>query len=739
MRAAFQTRRKAVACVTAHLALLEPASLARPEHVKHDLNLTLLAHSRLMMNEYQKINKRIAEHSALLSSLLTVPGPEQECDLPPESEGYQLSVGREKQLADSLAFLSATKDDGYKVMAVAVEEHLDKNGMTIRLASNSGDLSGIKSGFQNIADILMRAAARSESGSLARVQLLLTDVVLVESKDSLKEYLLKCIVKLDMKKILSRLRSRHAPWSQKLAGRQTLVSVLDGAVKHPSLKLNGGKAKGQLPKIQAQVQRLKDLFMQLEALPDRKLETELGFTILQNILVQARKISSGAGLEVVLRRSATIGSPPQRAPPLDPNTIKSLPKTLRKISRYLSLSEDLVDAARNPKHSIFQRITIETLTRPNIDRSFIVKEPSSFEEVLSRVGRQSRQATVPSHVRQNYLTRMTGTGTPWKVHAEIQLLYHYDMSPDARPPRIICSSKSACYLCHLFIQTHGRFRVSRTHGRLYDRWILPSWIVNGRFLERIRTTAKQFNKCLDGKIRNAIDQGSSSLPHPNESVAYFYHPWTSFSTQSQGPKENGTRESSVCERKTKAKEEPTYSEPMQARLSATSLTASGRRIKPRLEINGIESSPEVHTESRLEAIGNTGACIDLGQDTWSCHTLRKPDLELAISIDNVHFWFSWDSAGDNKVAKNAKSDQCCVLIKRTTLNSSPVPSASTEKWVDLEMVEAREITTEKGAAMGSEPLLIKRGANVFVIKFSFEHPHSQETAKSALLDKYNVS
>ncbi|KAK2053460.1 hypothetical protein LY76DRAFT_667510 [Colletotrichum caudatum] len=32
---------------------------------------------------------------------------------------------------------------------------------------------------------------------------------------------------------------------------------------------------------------------------------------------------------------------------------------------------------------------------------------------------------------------------------------------------------SACYLCDLFIRTHGNYVVSQTHGRLYEKWTLP--------------------------------------------------------------------------------------------------------------------------------------------------------------------------------------------------------------------------------------------------------------------------
>ncbi|KAJ6093609.1 hypothetical protein N7486_008898 [Penicillium sp. IBT 16267x] len=75
---------------------------------------------------------------------------------------YQLAYEREKQLADDFTFISATEDDMYKVMADAVEEDPDRCGMTIQLASNSGDLEIVENSFMKIAKILEKGSFRSE-------------------------------------------------------------------------------------------------------------------------------------------------------------------------------------------------------------------------------------------------------------------------------------------------------------------------------------------------------------------------------------------------------------------------------------------------------------------------------------------------------------------------------------------------------------------------------------------------
>lgn len=74
----------------------------------------------------------------------------------------QLSVAREKEIASNLAFLSSTSDNTRKVMAVCVEERQDGKGLTIRVASNTGDLSTVTEGLVRLARVLEHAARRGK-------------------------------------------------------------------------------------------------------------------------------------------------------------------------------------------------------------------------------------------------------------------------------------------------------------------------------------------------------------------------------------------------------------------------------------------------------------------------------------------------------------------------------------------------------------------------------------------------
>lgn len=115
-----------------------------------------------------------------------------------------------------------------------------------------------------------------------------------------------------------------------------------------------------------------------------------------------------------------------------------------------------------------------------------------------------------------------------KVHAEIQLLMFYESHPDLPSPRVISSSKSACFLCNLFLQRHGRFYTGRTHGVLYPNWAMPN--IGDREFSSHQPV--QFKNIINGFVLDIEQALRSSIisqrrrSHPNESVAVFPSSWS---------------------------------------------------------------------------------------------------------------------------------------------------------------------------------------------------------------------
>lgn len=109
-----------------------------------------------------------------------------------------------------------------------------------------------------------------------------------------------------------------------------------------------------------------------------------------------------------------------------------------------------------------------------------------------------------------------------RVHAEIQLLTHYELHPAPKNPRVICASKDACYLCNLFIRLRGDFYTPRTHGNIYPRWWLPP-------VPAFAATRNRLNQELEVQIgRVTLDLMSPGSPglmlakNENESTIFAF-------------------------------------------------------------------------------------------------------------------------------------------------------------------------------------------------------------------------
>lgn len=73
-----------------------------------------------------------------------------------------LDLQREKELAESFAFLAATTNNPKKVVAACVEEGEGKEYLTVRLAINNGDLNHVVAGFERMAKVFERVTRTGE-------------------------------------------------------------------------------------------------------------------------------------------------------------------------------------------------------------------------------------------------------------------------------------------------------------------------------------------------------------------------------------------------------------------------------------------------------------------------------------------------------------------------------------------------------------------------------------------------
>ncbi len=106
---------------------------------------------------------RLMQNIILLWTLSPIPEKPKENNLISNiATPHRLAVERENEIVGHLAFLSATTDDSLKVMAVCVDEDESGEAITIRVASNTGDLSEVVTGLKRLGRILEQAARRGQ-------------------------------------------------------------------------------------------------------------------------------------------------------------------------------------------------------------------------------------------------------------------------------------------------------------------------------------------------------------------------------------------------------------------------------------------------------------------------------------------------------------------------------------------------------------------------------------------------
>lgn len=223
---------------------------------------------------------------------------------------------------------------------------------------------------------------------------------------------------------------------------------------------------------------------------------------------------------------------------LAPISDLEMPKTSRerllscldKIARYREIAKFLCREAETV--SMLRNATIESLKLPaeTFARFSGIAYNGTVASALDRVS--SKEKSVRGHMLPSWLraTLKATSGADFasdvqqtlreaKIHAEIQILTHYEGAATAvLRPRVIASSKDACYLCHTLISLHGQYRVPKTHGKLYKGWRLPA----ARIPESLQ---QRLNEFLEQQIRLTVERlrGRKGLPgvkYANESTLF---------------------------------------------------------------------------------------------------------------------------------------------------------------------------------------------------------------------------
>ena len=292
----------------------------------------------------------------------------------------------------------------------------------------------------------------------------------MSSKDDDTKALFRCIVTLDYCHILSRLGSRHAKKISRNKNKSMLITLLDTAIHDKSIQASPKMIVMELTDVLRKIKTLKALFMKFEDIQEHSVASSVVQDVAMELITQMHDLASQTKLKLALNSSKT----------LNPELKIFLPEAVEKLGRYYSISHEPICVARSKEYSIFNIITIETaLTlRPsqplNVDKN--VHPLTTLQDILRPGNAVQSRSLKPSLERclgkpfqailDEYRLAIADYYKFVKVHAEIQLLFFYELHSERIRPRTICSSKSACYLCDLFFRLHGQYYVPRTHGRL---------------------------------------------------------------------------------------------------------------------------------------------------------------------------------------------------------------------------------------------------------------------------------
>jgi hypothetical protein len=449
------------------------------------------------------------------------------------------------------------------------------------------------------------------------------------SRDTADELLFEHIIQMCIARILSRLRSKHAAKTQKTKNKPKMPLLLAGAVSPSRPESSAGASKNatRATKMHDQCNELNGTFEKLENSTD----TDTMLQYLKELLSLAYHFDIRT-LVTVLKQSNLADS-----------TLEGyLPRAIEKLGHYRAIATGLANAARTTRHPLFKRITVRSITPPNIllDNGPLNDALRNFEAVWSRSASKisrNQSKLLYEKTRVKYHSRILSRRTTWKVHAEIQILCYYEQRPHQPLPRAICASKSACYLCNLFLETHGKFVVPRTHGKIYDRWTLPPQCsLNPETIQRLLPVMQRFNRAVEKTTLEALKGEIGHYAPPNESVVALHEPWSSHSTI--------------------VPQQPAVPRllPLEDALSPTKLD-DGHALCAKGSTSNSRTSPSSSVVSIRSARGTYSSFLKQGEQI--CKDLEQGDC-IRVQTSAIDLQFSWSSDRSGDAARPVKGAEC---------------------------------------------------------------------------------
>lgn len=555
-----------------------------------------------------------------------------------------------------------------------------------------------------------------------------------------------------------------------------LLTLLNTTIHDISVQPNLNITVSELEIVRAKVKALEALFKKFEEIPEHSGASPEVQDVAMSLITHMHDLATQTKLRLALNSSSR----------LDPVLKTSLPEAVMKLGRYYAASYELVCAARNKKYSIFDNVTVEAspIRRP----SQVSHVDNNFNPLAALENMLQPRTAVQAEALELSLERCLGKPASVtldefrltianyhkfaKVHAEIQLLFFYELNPGMLRPRVICSSKSACYLCDLFFKLHGRFYIPRTHGRLYERWTLPDWhhLLSEMRRRDFNVLLKQFSDTLKVKIRAALESGPVRVNHPNESVLVVPAHWSSSNITNVIP---SVSESMATLRLTPKEEHfPAALDGIVSNRPIPEVTASSSFTNP--EPLMVETFPQLNPLSPPISSSSTNTLTLHPQaqepisprdfppsDTLKGPSTTRPHIPLSLSSTatlNRHEELTqgepiWRQISYPNISINISTNRLSLHLSCDT-NRSPSPdlrsNLSDSCWVRVQWLQDTEIENNNsqtvnvqalaydnemrvhhGGARTPTELYLRLGEDVVSIKYTFDRPRRESARERA--------
>lgn len=333
---------------------------------------------------------------------------------------------------------------------------------------------------------------------------------------------------------------------------------------------------------------------------------------------------------------------------LDPGQRQKICRTLFKVAQYRDTARILYRIAKKFKTAREMEViavelppetfTFATCSNTDLNSTLIRIQalPNHKKDYnrLTQIIRNQKSSGTPINAQDSFAEWCERSQRAGKVHSEVQLIAYYEQHHLRPPPRVICASKKACFLCDAFIRLHAKFYTPTCHGRLYPGWKLP----------RLMGMDVQFAYGLEDMARQSVRKTSNQkklikFPDPFESSIFSRNSSNTTILLVDPEEANGTI---VAEIEPDAQQE----------VSAVDLKKEESVIEVH-EIN-ISASPEIDeqvvaSKSVVVAASSTtriprSTRLERGKQ-HTMHINSGSTFKLSSGILNVHF--EYESKSDN--------------------------------------------------------------------------------------------